>query len=63
MRQRSINWAGAMRDMRRHRTPEQMLQREMLEALKLSRNLLRGHAGEAIDKIDATIAKAEARHG
>jgi len=34
MRQRTINWAGAMRDMKRYRTPEQMLIREALQAIK-----------------------------
>jgi len=34
MRQRTINWAGAMRDMKRYRSPEQMLIREALQAIK-----------------------------
>jgi len=35
MRQRTINWAGAMRDMRKYRSPENRLIREMAEALSV----------------------------
>jgi dihydroxyacetone kinase DhaKLM complex PTS-EIIA-like component DhaM len=58
---RQINWPAMQRDMKRYRSPEQMLIREMAEALKAARGLLRGYIGEPIDKIDAVIAKAE-RH-
>jgi len=34
MRQRTIDWNAAMRDMRKYRTPEQMLIRETLQAIK-----------------------------
>lgn len=61
MRQRHINWNAARRDMQRYRSPDQMLIREMTEALKAARGLLRGYIGEPINKIDAVIAKAE-RH-
>lgn len=41
MRQRHINWNAARRDMQRYRSPEQMLIREMSEALKKAEALIK----------------------
>lgn len=71
MRQRTINWSGAMRDMRRYRSPEQMLIREMLDALKeavvqidyLQEKFAKTGTGEAaLTRLHAVIRKAEARN-
>jgi len=76
MRQRTINWNGHMRDMRRYRSPEQMLIREMLAALKAAQPVLAeeaelresacipeylDQAQKALRAVDAAITKAE-RH-
>lgn len=62
MRQRSINFAGAMRDMQRYRSPEQMLIREMLDALKVVENDVQWHDGSpTLRMIRKLIGKAE-RH-
>ena len=62
MRQRTINWNGAMRDMRRHRSPEQMLIREMLDALKHVETDVQWHDGSpTLRMIRKLIGKAE-RH-
>lgn len=72
MRQRTINWSGAMRDMRKHRSPESRLIREMLLDLRRLTDHLAAwaedHSDEATSETWAalhcareTIAKAE-RH-
>jgi hypothetical protein len=65
MRQRFTNFSGAMRDMRNHRSPEQMLIREMLAALKQAEEMLADIGLFADDEPRVTfrrvIAKAE-RH-
>lgn len=67
MRQRTINWAGAMRDMRKYRSPENRLIREMLTALKAADQALAVHgittATEPRTQIYDAIRKAkEAGH-
>lgn len=62
MRQRTINWDAAKRDMQRYRSPEQMLIREMLDALKLLETDVQWHDGSpTLRMIRKLIGKAE-RH-
>jgi hypothetical protein len=65
MRQRTINWAGAMRDMKRHRTPEQMLASETLATLKDADKALgllgMGTADDLRRRLYDLIRKLEAR--
>lgn len=76
MRQRTINWAGAMRDMRKYRSPESRLIREMLDALKAAQPVLAEEAElrasadiheyidpaqKALKLVNAAIKKAEGR--
>jgi len=70
MRQRTINFNAALRDMRRYRSPEQMLIREMLASLKKLRHqivydpseqdLTRSEFDEMLSRADVAIRKAEA---
>jgi hypothetical protein len=71
MRQRTINWAGALRDMQRHRSPEKRLMDEMVDALKQTTQtlealcMLKGidpSQSRAVSTARAVIAKAEARN-
>ncbi|WP_262027116.1 hypothetical protein [Microvirga sp. Mcv34] len=60
MRQRSINFAAAMRDMRTYRSPEQMLIREMLEVLKVVETDVQWHDGSpTLRMIRKVIGKAK----
>lgn len=62
MRQRTINWPAALRDMHRYRSPEQMLIREMLEALKVIEGDVQWPDGSpTLRMIRKLIGKAE-RH-
>jgi hypothetical protein len=62
MRQRTINWNAAMRDMRKYRSPEQMLIREMLDVLKIVENDVQWHDGSpTLRMIRKVIGKAK-RH-
>lgn len=62
MRQRHLNWNAAMRDMRRERSPEQMLIREMIDMLKIVESDVQWHDGSpTLRMIRKLIGKAE-RH-
>jgi hypothetical protein len=60
MRQRTINWPAMQRDMKRYRSPEQMLIREMLDALKHVETDVQWHDGSpTLRMIRKLIGKAE----
>jgi uncharacterized protein YutE (UPF0331/DUF86 family) len=73
MRQRMINWAGAMRDMRSRPDPRQQLIDEMVEVLTRCRSVLitayhdiedetaRAVIQRRINSINSVLAKVEAR--
>jgi len=65
MRQPTINWSGAMRDMKRYRSPEQMLIREALQAIKDADMTLGvlgvGPADDLRRRLYALTCKLEAR--
>jgi hypothetical protein len=60
MRQRSINFSAAMRDMQAYRSPEQMLIREMLDVLKVVESDVQWHDGSpTLRMIRKVIGKAK----
>ena len=62
MRQRHLNWNAMQRDMKRYRSPEQMLIREMLDMLKIVESDVQWHDGSpTLRMIRKLIGKAE-RH-
>lgn len=67
MRQRTINFAGAMRDMRNHRSPERVLAAETLKALRDADAALAEHgvstATDLRRRLYDVICKLEVRHG
>jgi hypothetical protein len=59
---RQINWPAMQRDMKRYRSPEQMLIREMLDVLKEAQVSIDADADPTTyHRISAAIRKAE-RH-
>ena len=65
--QRTINWAGALRDMRNYRSPEKRLASECLETLKEADEALerRGvlQSNQTRRRLFDLIQKMEAQHG
>jgi hypothetical protein len=67
MRQRTINWSAAIRDMRNYRSPEKLLAAETLSILKDADRCLAEHgvptANVTRRRLYDLVCKLEARHG